>query len=794
MANCSDYISADDLKTGKQAILHIEHVAKSKDTNGNPALEVTDVIRGESVTNTTLDGLFSDIAFKPVDDSFEEGGTINHRWETLLYQSEGNYYQWMGTLPKVVPPGSTPATTGGISATTWVNQTDLTLRSQLADASDASMGDNLVGVKQPFTGAAPTTQHQVNKRIVSIADFLAGGETDHSDALLKAVQAAGTNGIVRFPRSAGSSFNFSTISMSYLDGITIDVDSGIKFTVPDAGYISNSAHWERVVDVDFVNSSGTATFQYTPATNRRAADRPFLLDIDNRDSSRWLPVLANADLKYFVFDQRDDSRTTTSVSTSDYAFAVDNNDLYLTKFGMLKCAPGESLNFTGDSATATSVAVAGIIQCEDRRYWFWSNGNNVPNLIPQLATKVIGQGTTVESIAYQGMETHASYYMYNSVITIRIDSNRRFTILLNGYAIHTQETPTDILEYGCGIQGLGQLTLKDMTVHKGVTNDTGKFLRVAAWGDSLTGSSMPTTWVKILEDMLDASNGVRISKFDNYAVPGAGSGDQLAAMGSVSVGNYNYHFILIGTNDIQGQSGVSTYINNVHAMINNILNNGSRVILGVPPMWYTQSQLPGGGGGAVNYEKGRLYRSALMREVASWNSPRVRLVDLTAITGPVLADFRNTTLNPELANQHKDPAVYDCLHLTQNSQFLVARGFSKALMGDINDNGHGQKLSDTSLIGTGFGTWVTASSSKYRRFSDDGLVNINMTINSPDGAAHNNEQIAQLPRAIWPREGESFTVAADGTQARVTIDIFGVVKIYGLSTGNFIQICTTYCI
>lgn len=132
MANCNDYISADDLKTGKQAILHIEHVAKSRDAAGNPALEVTDTIRGESVTNKTLDGFFGSIGFKPTDGSFEGGGTINHRWEVLIYEAEGNYYQWMGTLPKVVPVGSTPATTGGISPTGWVNQTDLTLRTQLA--------------------------------------------------------------------------------------------------------------------------------------------------------------------------------------------------------------------------------------------------------------------------------------------------------------------------------------------------------------------------------------------------------------------------------------------------------------------------------------------------------------------------------------------------------------------------------------------------------------------------------------------------------------------------------------
>lgn len=57
MADCSNYISADDLKTGKQAIQHIEHVAKSKDANGADALTVTDTIGTETVTDLTLKGI-----------------------------------------------------------------------------------------------------------------------------------------------------------------------------------------------------------------------------------------------------------------------------------------------------------------------------------------------------------------------------------------------------------------------------------------------------------------------------------------------------------------------------------------------------------------------------------------------------------------------------------------------------------------------------------------------------------------------------------------------------------------
>lgn len=137
MANCNDYISADDLKTGKQAILHIEHVAKSRDATGNHALDVTDIIRGQSVTNKTLDGLenlynqaISQVGYITMD-SFEDGATLTLPNQTLRYEANGEYYRWDGEFPKVVPAGSTPDSTGGIGLGAWLSVGDASLRAAL---------------------------------------------------------------------------------------------------------------------------------------------------------------------------------------------------------------------------------------------------------------------------------------------------------------------------------------------------------------------------------------------------------------------------------------------------------------------------------------------------------------------------------------------------------------------------------------------------------------------------------------------------------------------------------------
>lgn len=173
--SCAQYVNADDLKAAKESIIHIEHVATSKDANGNPALAVTDPIRGANYTNTTLDGLFSDIGFKPVNGSFEGGGELKNRWDVLLYETNGSHYQWMGALPHTVPAGSSPFDSNGQLITGWVDQTDLTLRSQLASSSPGN-GDELLTIKEPFTGSVARTQHDKNAEIVTVKDANAAGD------------------------------------------------------------------------------------------------------------------------------------------------------------------------------------------------------------------------------------------------------------------------------------------------------------------------------------------------------------------------------------------------------------------------------------------------------------------------------------------------------------------------------------------------------------------------------------------------------------------------------------------
>ncbi|MFV8801817.1 glycosyl hydrolase family 28-related protein [Yersinia enterocolitica] len=108
-------------------------------------------------------------------DSFEDGATLDNSSQVLRWKSNGEYYRWDGSFPKVVPVGSTPATTGGISTGAWVGVGDAALRTQLMSTS-SGLGDALVGVKSTLTSSVGRTQHDKNEETLSVKDFGAIGD------------------------------------------------------------------------------------------------------------------------------------------------------------------------------------------------------------------------------------------------------------------------------------------------------------------------------------------------------------------------------------------------------------------------------------------------------------------------------------------------------------------------------------------------------------------------------------------------------------------------------------------
>lgn len=71
--------------------------------------------------------------------SFENGFNVTTWNEALLWEEDGDYYRWDGTLPKNVHAGSTPETSGGIGSGAWVSVGDASLRSDLSQSTGAEL-------------------------------------------------------------------------------------------------------------------------------------------------------------------------------------------------------------------------------------------------------------------------------------------------------------------------------------------------------------------------------------------------------------------------------------------------------------------------------------------------------------------------------------------------------------------------------------------------------------------------------------------------------------------------------
>lgn len=149
-------------------------------------------------------------------DSFEDGATLTLPNEVLRLEATGEYYRWDGAFPlggKVVPPGSTPVTTGGVGIGAWLSVGDATLRGQLSSPEGATLVYN----------GSETVAAQLNKllagntNIFHVDDFGAVGDwsdttgtgTDDTAAFQAAFDAAQAVGGGKVLASPGKDYRIT---------------------------------------------------------------------------------------------------------------------------------------------------------------------------------------------------------------------------------------------------------------------------------------------------------------------------------------------------------------------------------------------------------------------------------------------------------------------------------------------------------------------------------------------------------------------------------------------------------
>ncbi|QCJ70842.1 hypothetical protein C9446_13890 [Providencia heimbachae] len=127
--------------------------------------------------------------------TFQEGAEVVSRNGTVLWKlpdGDGDHYRWDGDLPKQVPAGSTPQSTGGIGKGSWVSVGDASLRGDLLREAGAS----LIG-----TSSGLTVQQSINRRFWHVEDFLprgfvSDGSASYTEQVQDAISMAASEGVI----------------------------------------------------------------------------------------------------------------------------------------------------------------------------------------------------------------------------------------------------------------------------------------------------------------------------------------------------------------------------------------------------------------------------------------------------------------------------------------------------------------------------------------------------------------------------------------------------------------------
>lgn len=195
-------------------------------------------------------------------DSFQAGITLTLPNQALRDTSTGEYYRWGGTFPKVVPPGSTPLSAGGIGPNAWVGVGDASLRTALAAISGAGLVGLSVGTTYPPNTVGSAIQYRTPQ--------MYGIEPSNTAAIgsgLDAMFAAG--GDIRFEKPGVYLASKTWVLRS---GTRLYIGPGVTIRLaPNAGcnifqnyaYANNSLTKDALIEI---YGSGTIDYDYSNQT------------------------------------------------------------------------------------------------------------------------------------------------------------------------------------------------------------------------------------------------------------------------------------------------------------------------------------------------------------------------------------------------------------------------------------------------------------------------------------------------------------------------------------------------
>lgn len=464
---------------------------------------------------------------------------------------------------------------------------------------------------------------------------------------------------------------------------------------------------------------------------------------------------------FVVIDLADPSNTITPITTvsDSISFSGTGKDI-----AAVKAARVGDETFALISNPTAGIFFAGVLTANGHSYYSQNSGTQAVMLVDSTA----GLSPLVTGVQYTLMNQQRDLFN-NSLLSVRIISSRKYSVLCNGLVIGTYNTRSNITGAMFGTSQINGTTSVSQ-FSSVITNSKGgsKPLRIVALGDSISDNDVQYSPYRLMSSILQ-SQGLQLAELNNLSKAGELAGQQYVRLQTIGVG-YDYCLVQIGVNDIQGSTSFASFSQTIIDICTYAKSVGMTPIVGIPTQFYSLAEANAngqtGGQNTANNQIGYTYRALLIRAVASVGG----LINLQSIKnqGALTASW----LSANVTGVQTDSMLVDNIHPTPYAAMMLGLGWSESVLGALHrlDDSESQPFESvpTNWMRNGFGV---TSRPTIKVFKLAGKVHFDGAT-SPEG-----NPFMQLPKHLRPTEVKVKAVtcfAASGLPSGVASLYIGV--------------------
>jgi len=486
---------------------------------------------------------------------------------------------------------------------------------------------------------------------------------------------------IYFPQNSAGNANYNFATAPTISGNIISADANVILTTPSTnGVTFSNSTLTTPLKIFSSDRNNTALEQANnmPDWVSKATDNVY--EQDNIQQ----PQVVNATL----FSQRQYNTGTSGFISGQSTLTASNQVTWATSsitnanaIDVVGGVPiiGNMYTCSTSPSTNSGTRFGVLVDIGGGLYTYFSIDANNKWYLGQFNGTSYSESTGVllPTAAY-GISSSAT-----TIVSYRIISANNIEFYVNGVFVSKYSEPSPMAYVGVGwydtsATSSGAVYAYDFVSGFSQTAYSGNDIIFYAFGDSITsGEGSDLSWPNTLKWIVEGKRGIGKCTVYNYGNSGYTAAQEYTVMQGITLTPGSYVGVMVGTNDIQAQTSMSSFKTTIANIITYIKAAGCIPIIAIPPTFISQS-LTGYGYATANYQLGGNYRSAIIRVAAEQGG--CYMADVNSAIGEISAT------NQQLRdNIHPQPAYMGG---------VIANEFVKSLMSAMLP----AKISNTSVV------------------------------------------------------------------------------------------------